>query len=186
MCCVPNESQGLITRDNCVLLVIDVQEKLVPVISDKEKVVENIIRLSHFAHITGIPVILTEQEKLGLTLPELKIQLSAVQAINKVHFNCFYCEEFSDKVKEAGRNTLIITGVEAHICVAQTALYALPDFNVHVISDAVSSRTTENRSVAIERMKQAGAVISSAEMFIYEILQNAGTEEFKAALKLVK
>lgn len=186
MCCVSNESQGLIARDDCVLLVIDVQEKLVPVISDKEKVVENIIRLSHFAHITGIPVILTEQEKLGLTLPELKMELSTVQAINKVHFNCFFCKEFSDKVKETGRNTLIVTGVEAHICVAQTALYALPDFNVHVISDAVSSRTTENRIVAIERMKQAGAVISSTEMFIYEILQKAGTEEFKAVLKLVK
>jgi nicotinamidase-related amidase len=81
---------------------------------------------------------------------------------------------------------LVIAGVESHICVAQTAIYALPDFNVHIISDAVSSRTSKNRHIALERMKQAGAVISSTEMFIYEILQKAGTDAFKATLQLVK
>jgi len=183
---VSREMQGLIKRDNCVLLIIDIQEKLIPVISDKERVIENAIRLSCFARITGIPVILTEQARLGLTLPEVKKELPHVQAISKVHFNCFFCNEFSEEIKKTGRKTLVIAGVEAHICVAQTALYALPDYNIHIIHDAVSSRTPDNCNVAIERMKHAGAIISSTEMFIYEILQKAGSEEFKAALKLVK
>lgn len=183
---VSRETQGLITRDNCVLVIIDVQEKLVPVISDKERVVENVIKLSSFAQIIGMPVILTEQVGLGLTLPRVRKELSRVQAMSKVHFNCFFCKEFSDEIEKAGRKTLIVAGIEAHICVAQTALYALPDFNVHIISDAVSSRTSENCHVALERMGRAGAVISSTEMFIYELLQKAGTDEFKTVLQLVK
>lgn len=183
---VSREAQGLITRDNCVLVIIDVQEKLIPVISNKERVVENIVRLASFARIIGMPVILTEQTRLGPTLLEAKKELSHVQPINKIHFNCFFCKEFSDEIEKTGRKTLIVAGVEAHICVAQTALYALPDFNVHIISDAVSSRTPENRHVALERMRGAGAIISSTEMFIYELLRGAGTDEFKAVLQLVK
>ena len=97
---VSREMQGLIKRDNCVLLIIDIQEKLIPVISDKERVIENAIRLSCFARITGIPVILTEQARLGLTLPEVKKELPHVQAISKVHFNCFFCNEFSEEIKK--------------------------------------------------------------------------------------
>ncbi|MCX5816643.1 MAG: isochorismatase family protein [Proteobacteria bacterium] len=183
---VSRETQCLITREDCVLVVIDVQEKLVPVISNKERVVENVIKLSNFAQIIGMPVILTEQTRLGLTIPEVRKGLSHVQAISKVHFNCFFCKEFSDEIEKTGKKTLIVTGVEAHICVTQTALYALPDLNVHIISDAVSSRTPENCRVALERMGRAGAVITSTEMFIYELLQKAGTDEFKAVLQLVR
>ena len=183
---VSHGTRCFITREDCVLVIIDVQEKLVPVISNKERVVGNVIKLLSFAKIIGMPVILTEQARLGLTLPEVRKELSYVQAINKIHFNCFFCKEFSDGIEKMGRKTLIVAGAEAHICVAQTALYALPDFNVHIISDAVSSRTPENCRVALERMGRAGAVISSTEMFIYELLQRAGTDEFKAALKLVK
>ncbi len=185
---VSHGMQHLIKREDCVLIIIDIQEKLTPVISDKDTVIENIIKLSRFARIIEMPVILTEQTKLGPTLREVYAELANVQLVNKIHFNCFYNEEFSEKIKKSEKNTLIITGVESHICVAQTALHALtePGINVHVISDAVSSRTADNRHVAIERMRHAGAVISSVEMFIYEILQQAGTEEFKAVLKLVK
>ena len=84
------------------------------------------------------------------------------------------------------RKTLILTGVETHICVSQTALDALPHFDVHTISDAVSSRDLNNRDIALERMRQIGATISSTEMVIYELLQRAGTDEFRSALKLVK
>jgi len=183
---VPRETNGLITRENCVLIIIDVQEKLIPAISDKDKIVENVVRLANFAQIVGLPVILTEQLKLGPTLQEVKKGLPIVQPVSKTHFNCFYCKEFSDIIERLGRKTLILSGVEAHICVAQTAIDGLSRFNVHVIGDAVSSRTPENRHGALERMKQAGAVVSSTEMFIYEILQKAGTDEFKAALQLVK
>ncbi|MEN6614943.1 MAG: isochorismatase family protein [Syntrophorhabdus sp.] len=176
----------LINRDESILVVIDVQEKLIPVIHDKDDVILNTARLVRFCGIAGIPVIFTEQQKLGITLPSVQGSKEKFQAIEKIHFNCFLNPDFSEKVKIMGRNTLILTGVESHICVAQTAIAALPDWNVHVVSDAVSSRSAANRTIALQRMRDAGAVITSTEMFIYEILIQAGTDEFKYVLPLVK
>jgi nicotinamidase-related amidase len=181
-----HDTQGLIARENCVFVIIDVQEKLVPAVSDKEKVVENVVRLVKFANIIGLPIVVTEQEKLGNTIAEVKNELEDFQTISKVHFNCFYCKDFADQIDMLGKSTLILAGLEAHICIAQTAVFAMPRYNVHIISDATSSRVKENCTVSIERMRHCGATISSTEMFIYELLQKAGTSEFKAALPLVK
>ena len=178
--------QSLIAREDCVLAIIDVQEKLLPVISDKEKIVDNVMRLVRFSNIIGLPILVTEQVKLGSTISEVKKELGSIQPINKFHFNCFFCNDFTEQIEKLGRRTLILAGVEAHICVAQTAIFALPRFNVHIIGDAVSSRARENHIISIERMRQYGATISSTEMFIYELLQKAGTDEFKTALSLVK
>jgi len=178
--------ENLIEREDCVIVIIDVQEKLLPAISDKEKVAENVFRLIKFSNIVGLPIVVTEQEKLGNTIPELKNELGNFQPITKSYFNCFSCNDFTDRIDRLGKGTLILAGVEAHICVAQTAIFAMPRFNVHIISDAVSSRVRENNIVAIERMRQYGATISSTEMFIYELLQKAGTDEFKAVLPLIK
>jgi nicotinamidase-related amidase len=177
---------GLITREDCVLVIIDAQEKLLPAVSDKEKIIENMVRLVRFSNIIGVPIVVTEQEKLGNTIPEIKNELRDVQPISKVHFNCFYCNDFADRIDKLGKSVLILAGAEAHICVAQTAISALPRFNVHIINDAVSSRIRENHIVSMERVRQCGAVISSTEIFIYELLQKAGTDEFKAVLPLVK
>jgi nicotinamidase-related amidase len=181
-----HDRQGLISREDCVLVIIDVQEKLVPAVSDKEKVIENVLRLARFANIMKLPMVVTEQEKLGNTIPEINKELEYAYRINKVHFNCFFCNDFSDWINKLGKSTLILAGLEAHICVAQTAIFALPRFNVHIIGDAISSRVRENHIVSIERMRRYGATISSTEMFIYELLQKAGTDEFKAVLPLVK
>jgi nicotinamidase-related amidase len=186
MTIAPRETGGLLSREDCVLLVIDVQEKLMPVISNQEKVVENVVRLVKFSNIIGLPIIVTEQEKLGATVPEVRKELGDVRPIGKVCFNCFFCQDFVDQIEQLGRNSLIIAGAEAHICVAQTALFAAPRFRVHAVSDAVSSRTRENWHVSLERMQQSGISITSTEMFIYELLQKAGTDDFRAALKLVK
>jgi nicotinamidase-related amidase len=177
---------SLIDPGDCALVIIDVQEKLMPVIANKEKVLENVLRLARFSKILGIPVVITEQDRLGPTLVEVQKELSYVEPAKKVHFNCFHCEPFRDAVAKTGKGTIVLAGVEAHICVAQTALYGLTDFAVHVVGDAVSSRTVENLNAAVERIRQAGAVISSTEMFIYEVLRKAGTDAFKAALQLVK
>ena len=177
---------NLITREDGVLVVIDVQEKLMPVIANRERVLENVVRLLRFAEIIGLPVILTEQQKLGDTLPEVLEARPNLQAIRKLDFDCFGCQEFTEEVRRIGHNTLILTGVENHICVAQTALHAAPDHTVHVVSDATSSRTEENWRVALDRMRQAGVVITSTEMVIYELLRRAGTDEFRAVLPLVK
>jgi isochorismate hydrolase len=180
-------AQGhLISREDSVLVVIDVQERLMPVISRKDRVIDNVVRLLQFSQIIGLPVILTEQEKLGDTLPRIMEAGADLRPIRKLDFDCFACREFVETTRGLDRKTLILAGVEAHICVAQTALHAVPDFTVHVVSDATSSRTEENWRVALERMRQTGVVVTSTEMVIYELLQRAGTDEFRATLPLVK
>ena len=177
---------SIVERKECILVVIDAQEKLLPVIADKERILQNIIRLIKVCHLTDIPVTVTEQEKLGDTAEEIRKEFSAEVAIQKVHFNSFACKDFAEQIEKTGKKTLLLTGVEAHICVAQTALHALPFYRVHIVSDAVSSRLPDNRNVALQRLRDAGAIITSTEMFIYEILQKAGTEEFRSVLPLVK
>ncbi len=177
---------SLLERDDCLLVVIDVQERLMPPMSHRDAVVDNAKRLIAFSNIIDLPIIVTEQDKLGPTVVNLSQQKRAVTLIPKVTFNCFDSDRFSEAVQQSGRKTLILLGVEAHICVAQTALHALSDFNVHVVRDAISSRTVDNWNTAIDRMRAAGVTITSTEMVIYELLKRAGTEEFKAALALVK
>ena len=177
---------NLAVKDDTVLIVVDVQERLMPAISGKEALLQNVIRLIKFSKIVDIPIIITEQEKLGHTLSEIMAEVAGVLPIGKVHFNCFKSAEFENIIKLLERKTIILVGAEAHICVTQTALHALPSFRVQIVEDAIGSRTIENRNIAIARMRQAGAIITSTEMFIYEIIQQAGTDKFKAALQLVK
>jgi nicotinamidase-related amidase len=179
-------SRNMLVEEDSVLVVIDVQEILMPVIADKSKVIENIVRLLKFARIVNLPVVLTEQERLGATVSEVRKEIPDCTPIGKITFDAFSNAAFVQQLQQLKRKTLILTGVETHICVAQTALHALPDFTVHVVSDAVSSRTSANWTVGLERTKQCGAFITSTEMVIYELLKRAGTDAFRAALKLVK
>lgn len=177
---------SLLERLDSLLVIIDMQERLVPVMAHREAILENVRRLLAFAGIIGLPVLVTEQEKLGKTIVDLTLSNQRVDPISKVTFNCFLTDEFATAVNRIGRKSLILTGIEAHICVAQTALYAAPHFNVHVVRDAVSSRTVDNWNTAVERMRLNGITITSTEMVIYEILERAGTDEFKSVLPLVK
>ena len=179
-------TRNMLAEEDSVLIVIDVQKILMPVIADQRKVIENIVRLLKFARIVNLPVVLTEQERLGATVPEVRKEIPDCTPIGKITFDAFSNTTFAKHLQQLNRKTLILTGVETHICVAQTALHALPDFTVHVVSDAVSSRTSANRTVGLERTKQCGACITSTEMVIYELLQRAGTDAFRQALKLVK
>ena len=182
-----SKNSNLISKDTAVLIIIDMQERLVPVISGKEQVIDNVIRLARFAEIIEIPVICTEQQKLGPTLTEIRSALPVFEPIPKFEFNCFGASDFTQKIKALGRNTLIISGIEAHICVAQTALHAVSNqYDVHVVSDAISSRTEDNRHVAVNRMSLSNITITSTEMLVYELLEKAGTDTFKEVLKLVK
>ena len=181
-----NAASRLVKREDCLMIIIDVQEKLMPAIDDRERVVLNTARLVTFCGIAGIPVIFTEQQKLGATLPEVRTSIKDFAAIEKTHFNCFLHPEFAKKVRNSGRKTIVLAGVESHICVAQTAISASSELSVHVIADAASSRSPANKAIALARMRDAGVIISSTEMFIYEILVQAGTDEFKSVLPLVK
>jgi len=179
---IPN----VLRREESVLVVIDIQEKLMPTIAESRKVIDNTVRLLQFAKIIDLPVILSEQDKLGATVPEIKQELTGCNPAIKITFDALLCEAFAEGLQRLNRKAIILTGVETHVCVTQTALHALPGYAVHVVSDAVSSRTQENWRVGLERMRQHGAIITSTEMVMFELLKRAGTDEFKKVLPLVK
>lgn len=180
------EDTGLVDRDECVMVFIDIQEKLLAVMSEAEQVLKNATTLARFANIAGLPVLVTEQEKLGPTKQEISSEIKDFRPFLKLDFDANEVPEFARKIMELDRDVIVLAGIESHICVTQTALSLLPFFRVHVIADAVSSRTRENKDIALRRMSEYGATISSTEMFICEVLKRAGTDEFKEALKLIK
>jgi nicotinamidase-related amidase len=177
--------------EQCALLVIDVQEKLLPPIFQKEQLVRNSQLLIRLAGILNMPTVLTAQypKGLGNTVPEVAALLPDARAIEKLVFSCFGSDVFCSTLKRlpGNPNTVILCGMESHICVAQTALAALREgYLVHVASDAVSSRTEWNWKIGLDRMRSAGAVISSNEMIIYEALGSSGTSAFKDILQYLK
>jgi nicotinamidase-related amidase len=177
--------------DQCTLIVIDIQEKLLPPIFHKEQLVRNAQLLVRMAEILKMPTLLTTQYSKGLgnTIPEVASLLPDITGHEKLTFSCFASETFCSALKRlpGNRNTVLLCGMETHICVAQTALAALREgYLVHVASDAVSSRTEWNWKIGLDRMKAAGAVISSTEMAIYEALGSSGTSAFKDMLKHLK
>ena len=175
-----------IDRADSVLVFIDLQEKLLPVISGREEIIANAARLAEFAGIIGLSVAVTEQMKLGPTVEQVKGKLGQAPVLEKISFDCFGCQGFADLMDRLGKGTMLLCGVESHICVAQTALRGLAGHRVQIVADAVGSRNPANREVALTRLDAAGAEITSTEMLIYELLGKAGTEEFKATLPLVK
>lgn len=175
----------------CALIVVDIQEKLLPPIFNKDTMVKNSQLLIRLAKILNMPVMVTTQytKGLGATVPEIASLLSDVAPIDKLEFGCFGSDLFRSKLKSlpGNRNTVLLCGMEAHICVMQTALGALNDgYLVHVASDAVGSRAEWNWKIGLERMKSAGAVISSTEMMMYELLRCSGTPAFKELLQYLK
>lgn len=177
--------------DRCVLVVIDIQEKLLPPIFEKERMVRNSQLLIRLAGTLNIPAVATTQyaKGLGATVPEIASLLPEPAAIDKLEFSCFGSDAFCSQMKRlpGNRNTVLLCGMESHICVTQTALAALREgYLVHVASDAVSSRTEWNWKIGLERMRAAGAIISSTEMMIYELLRRSGGAAFKELLPHLK
>lgn len=179
----------LLERLQTGLVVVDIQTKLMKVMRQKECVTDNTLKLIHLAKLFDIPIVLTEQvpDKIGPTLPEIKKALPEKAAIEKFDFNCCAVEPFMQALKSDGLINIILTGVESHICVLQTCLDLLDKgYIVHVPRDAVDSRTEENWLTALNLMEKAGAVITSTETVIFQILKKAGTKEFKEMLRLIK
>ncbi|HKD00855.1 MAG TPA: hydrolase [Terriglobales bacterium] len=177
--------------EQCALIVVDIQEKLLPPIFQKEMLVKNSKLLIRLAGILKIPVLMTTQyaKGLGSTVHEIASLLPETQAIDKQMFSCFGSDVFCSVLKRmpGNRNTVLLCGMESHICVMQTALSALREgYLVHVASDAVSSRTEWDWKIGLERMRAAGAVISSTEMMIYELLRASNAAGFKELLPYLK
>jgi nicotinamidase-related amidase len=180
-----------LAADRCALLVIDIQQKLLPPIHENERLIKNSQLLIRLATILKLPVLVTTQYEKGLgkTVPEISSLLPDQTVYDKQEFSCFANEGFRSAVQALPqqRKTLLLCGMETHICVLQTALGALAqDYVVHVAADAVGSRSELNWNIGLERMRSAGAVISSTETIMYELLRGSGGPAFKELLPYLK
>jgi nicotinamidase-related amidase len=176
-------------KNNTALVIIDIQERLAAAMKVRDDVVKNCLHLIELSKMLNIPVVVTEQypKGLGQTVPEIKEQLPSYQPIEKLTFNC--CEEpnFLNEIKKLDKKSLILTGMETHICVLQTCIGLLKEgFDVHLVRDAVCSRAKENWKTGIEFIRNAGAVITCTETVLFQLLKVAGTEEFKVISKRIK
>jgi nicotinamidase-related amidase len=179
----------LLHRDDCALVVVDMQEPFLKAIHGREALTQNVLLLIHAARILGIPTLSTVQyaSRMGDTVPEIADALEGIPALDKLCFSCAGAETFTEALAATGKKQVVLCGVETHICVSQTAHDLLhAGYAVHVSPDAVSSRTLEKHKLGMERIRDAGIKPCAAEAAVYEWLYEAGTPEFKEILKLVK
>ncbi len=179
----------MLTPENTLLVVIDIQEKLTRAMLDKESLVENAAKMVSGAKLLGVPIIRTEQNPngLGRTIPELEELLRGVEPITKLSFSCCGEPHFMEALRKFGRKRILVGGIESHVCVYQTVLdLTALGHEVQVLADVVSSRTAENRSIGLERCREAGASITSVETALFEMLRAAEGDKFKQMLKVVK
>lgn len=181
--------EWIATRENCLLLIIDIQQSMVKVMTRAEEVVFRVNQLCRAAEELEVPIVLTEQYKKGLgpTIPEVAGKISSPVVFEKEYFSPCLEPGFTDALKAYGRPEIIITGMETHVCVLQAALDLLQaGFRVHVVADAVCSRVDENRDIAIDQLRHAGAVVTSTEIVIFEWARRANTDAFRRILPIVK
>jgi nicotinamidase-related amidase len=185
---MPQKSLRL-SRTQAGLVVVDIQERLLPAIFESQRVVQNTVRLVQGAAVLKVPIFVTEQYRNGLgpTVLEVTAAIPGFAPLQKLAFSACGAEGFIPALEQRKVTDAILCGIEAHVCVSQTCLDLVDKgFRVFVAADAVSSRTPENYHVGLDRMGAAGAVIVSTEMVLFELLERAGTDEFKQILKLVK
>jgi nicotinamidase-related amidase len=178
-----------ITRAKAGLLIVDMQERLLPVIFERERVIHNVVLLARAAATLGLPIFATEQYRQGLgpTVSEVAAAISGFAPIEKLSFSACQGPAFMVGLEYHRLSDIIVCGVEAHICVLQSCLDLLEQkCRVFVVADAISSRTAENYRFALDRMRDARAAVVSTEMIVFELLQRAGTDEFKRVLPLLK
>lgn len=186
---VSQERTGLmLSLENTVLVVIDVQGKLAQLMYERERLFENVAKLIKAAGVLEVPIIRTEQnpDGLGPTIPQI-VELLTGEPIAKFSFSCCGERRFVEELEKQGRNQVLLCGIETHVCVYQTAVdLCRTGYEVHVAADAVSSRTPANRDIGLARMKDAGATVTSVETALFELLKVAEGEKFKAILRIVK
>ena len=178
----------MLDEKGCCLVVVDVQGKLAGLMCEKETLFKNVRILIQAANILDIPILWYEQkpESLGPTVPEIAELLSECTPQAKTSFSCC-SEELHDMLESLDRDQIILCGIESHICVYQTAVDLMSaGYEVDVVADAVSSRTSENKRIALERMRDEGANLSCVEMALFELLGTADHPKFREIAKLIK
>jgi nicotinamidase-related amidase len=187
---VPKSHPNLLFAENTILVVIDMQEPFLRTIFERERVQTEVCRLIQGMSALRVPVISTTQyaERMGDLIPEVKRLLSPLlPPFDKMSFSACDSAAFVSEVTRSGRKQVALCGVESHICVSQTAHdLVAAGFQVQVVTDAVSSRTEANWRLGLDRMRQGGVLLTSVEAALYELLQVAGTPEFRQVLELVK
>jgi nicotinamidase-related amidase len=189
----------MLHRDRTVLVVIDVQQKLLPSIDEAEETVQQIIRLIQGFRIVGAPILITEQYRKGLgeTDPRIQDALTAADPktgdvgrfdpIEKMVFSCMLDDPFRSALEATGRRSVVLCGIESHVCVYQTAAHLLESgYHVEIAADAVSSRSHRNREIALTRMSSDGAKLTCVETAIFEMLERCGTDPFKRWVQVIK
>jgi nicotinamidase-related amidase len=179
----------MFTAENTVLIIIDIQEKLFRVMHGKEELTGNITKLIKGLKLLDIPVIITEQNPagLGLTIPEILSLLPDMVPVPKFSFSCCKEEVFRHRLESLKRKQVLVTGIETHICVYQTAVeLSKSGYEVQVIKDCVSSRTPENRDIALTRLSLEGIMPATTEMILFELLQTARHAKFKEISAIIK
>lgn len=178
-----------LVQEETILMIVDVQERLVPAIHEAAQILHSCTLLAQAAQILQIPIIITEQypEKLGATVPEIRDVLDEYQPISKKYFSAYTPEVIELLKSTSERSSILLCGVEAHVCVQQTALDLLANgFDVFVARDAISSRTSANAEIGWQRMMYAGAIPVSVESALFELLRTANHQQFKAVHQLIK
>ncbi|HEX6078364.1 MAG TPA: hydrolase [Methylomirabilota bacterium] len=188
---VPPHPMAL-ARDQSALVVIDVQERLFPAMDadHREEVMRNLKVLAATAQRLGLPTLATEQypKGLGHTLPEMKAALPAgLEPMEKVAFSCWAVESFRTRLAASGKRQILLGGIEAHVCVLMSALDLLAaGFAVHVVADAVTSRTQANWRLAMDYLRQAGAVVTTTETALFQLLGQADSDAFRELARLIR
>ena len=178
----------MLAVDTCALVVIDIQEKLAQLMYRKESLFESAQKLIKGIRVLEIPIVVTEQypKGLGPTVPELARSLSGPPLV-KDSFSCAREPAVRAAIEAVGRRQAVVAGIEAHVCVLQTALdLAAAGFQVHVPHDAVCSRRPVDKKWALERMAAAGVAVSTTESALFELLERCGTDEFKAVSRMIR
>jgi len=179
----------LLSVEDAVLMVIDMQGNLYESMQDKELLLENVQKLIRGMQVFGIPVIVTEQipEKLGATIGPVAALLTDAPRIPKSDFSCCGDEKIMQALKAVERRQVLLSGIETHVCVYQTAVDLLGfGYDVHLVADAVSSRTALNREIGIRKMRDEGVHLASTEMVLFELIRTADDPKFKEIFKIVK
>jgi nicotinamidase-related amidase len=184
-----DRSEFVATREDSLLLIIDIQQAMLRVIDRWETVAGKTEQLIQSANVLEVPILFTEQYKKGLgeTISELLEDIESPQIFQKEHFSACLEENFIPAVQSFNREKIVVGGMETHVCVLQTCLDLIKaGFQVHLLADAVASRLDKNRDIAIDILRQAGAVISSTEIVIFQWACRANTDEFRRILPIVK
>jgi nicotinamidase-related amidase len=178
-----------ITLDNSVLMVVDIQERLFPHMAESEELLKNLVILFKALSILDMPKVVNEQYKKGIgeTISELVEALGGIEGFEKTTFSCCANIKVLDEIKKIDRKFVILAGIESHVCMLQTTLDLLDEgFIPVVIEDCTSSRKLNDKKVAIERMRQSGAIITTYESILFELLKDAKHPNFKEISKLIK